>query len=321
MIVFSDLHLRDETEEVCIGEVLPGIAQEALDRKEKDVAFLGDFWHVRYSVPVRLFNAVRDELRRWTSSIGLEVRLLPGNHDQINYEGRNALEAYGDIPGVTVFTDPQWDEYGLWIPYRKNNEEIEKALTLKKPKDSPRILWTHHGVKGALMNDFHQNTEGLEPSAFDKFTHVFSGHYHKRQELKHVTYIGSPWQTKADEAGQPKGFATWNGSALEFVDTHWGKRFHKFELGPDETLDLSQVGERDEVRVVTAPGINHEVVSAQLAAAGVAHIVTPQEQHNEARLQVAANAGLEEYAKAYVEQFDTEIQKEQLLEAFGEIAA
>ena len=161
MIVFSDLHLQDDSEDVVFGEVLPGIFDAALRDADKTVAFLGDWFHIRYKVSVKLFNRGRDTLLAWTRA-GIKVILLPGNHDQIDFEGRNALEAYGDIDGVSVYNTPTWDRWGLWVPYRKTLEGVKQALLTEAPVNAVPVLWIHHGITGALMNDHHRSSEGLD---------------------------------------------------------------------------------------------------------------------------------------------------------------
>ncbi len=323
MILFSDLHLQEKSEEVVMEEVLPGIYEASKQHKDPHIAFLGDFFHLRYTISVRLLNAVRDELRRWTSG-GATVTLLPGNHDQIDVQGRNALESFGDIDGVVVHTEPTVNEHGLWLPYRKSHDELRAALNMEMPKGTPPVLFMHHGVFGSMMNDHIANTDGLQMDEFFKFKKVFTGHYHKRQVLDWVTYIGSPWQTKADEAGQPKGYAIWDGKELEFVDTNWGPKFHRFELEPGEELDLTGVDPRDEVRVFTK-GEGSKKAAEQLGqllhAKGLRHVCTPEIEANEQRLQVSVGSDLRTYAKAYVEQMTTELDKDRLMKTFEGIVS
>ncbi len=299
MLIFSDLHLREDSEDVVFGEVLPGILAAAYEREEKVIACLGDVLHFRNRVIVRLMNALRDELRGWVD-LGMQVIILPGNHDQVDLEGRNALEHLDDLHHVSVYTEPRMDDHGLWIPYRKNHDHILSALNLAQG-NKRHVLFMHHGVRGAWMNDHIQNTTGLSVEAFKYFRTVLCGHYHKRHQVGPVSYIGSPYQTKADESGQDKGYAIWDGTKLEYVTTHWGKRYHRFDLKPGQELDLSAVAERDEVRVTTAAGIDPDAIGKVLAMAGIArHTVTPAVQVTEQRLDVDGDASMAQYAEAYV---------------------
>lgn len=326
MLLFSDLHLREESEDTVFEEVLPGILQAALDRNEKVIACLGDVLHFRHRVVVRLMNRLRDELRRWGSQ-GIEVIILPGNHDQIDYQGRNALEHLDDLKNVSVYTEPQWDEHGLWIPYRKRNEDIEAALRISShafPRRGvpPMVAFMHCGVRDAWMNDNIQDSEGLPASVFQTFNRVLCGHYHKHQDVGgKISYIGSPYQTKADEAGQNKGYAIWDGQNLEYVMTHWGKRYHRFELKSGQELDLSGVDPKDEVRVTTAAGVDPDAIGKALAKAGIErHTVTPAVQVSEQRLDVGDGASMAEYAVAYVSQQETSLDSDKLMGVFTELS-
>jgi DNA repair exonuclease SbcCD nuclease subunit len=316
MIIFSDLHLCEDSADTVFNEVLPGIELAALERKDWEIAFLGDFWHIRYRVPVLLQNMVGSVFWRWRKA-GLTVRLLPGNHDQVDIDGENALEVFDEYEGVRVYSTPMWDKDGFWIPYRQNPKDIEEALlnsadAKKRAEVSgklptiPQVLFLHHGIRGAMMNENRQDTEGLPIGMFKEFQKILCGHYHKRQNVgKNLYYIGSPYQTKVDEANQEKGFAVWKDGKLEYVTRQWGKRYHIVEVanyrsGPvplPADVDLK----RDEVRVTTKLGVNPEAVGRALAEMGVReHVVTPEVAPMENRLQVQPNANLTEFARAYV---------------------
>ena len=305
MLLFSDLHLNEDSADVCLGEILPGIRQEAVDRGIRDVAFLGDFWDIRYRVVVRLLNAVRDELLKWADE-GLDLRILPGNHDQIDIAGRNALEVFHHLPQVSVYTACTLDKDGYWIPYRKNREDLIYALTQydalaksgRGENDAgKRVLFSHHGVQGALQNDQHKDTEGLSPTFFKRFDRILMGHYHKRQTLGSVIYVGSPRQVLRQEAGQLKGFALWNGQQIEWVDRFWGPRFHK-------------------ARAEGGGGIDQEALVKALDATGAQYVIEPEAQRNEARIEVKPGAGLRDFAEGYVELHRGELDGAELMEAY-----
>jgi len=317
LIVFSDLHLREETADVCLKEVLPGI-REAASEPYTDVAFLGDWYHIRYSINVSLMNAVRDELRKWEES-GIDLYLIPGNHDQVDIKGRHALEVFDDMEHVHVFTEPTQSDWGLWLPYRKNLEELRGFL---KPGQT---VWMHQGVCGARMNNGHVNEDGLTVQELEALGPVFSGHYHNRQKVGRAVYVGSPYQTRADEHGQPKGYGIWDGTTMELVDTRWGPRYHIFTVQAGQEPDLTGVDDGDDVRVqVVGPGAHRaaEELGEHLAKSrNVTHAVTPVEEPMESRLEVAHGASLHDYAVAYLERMAKEhgLDEGQLLKTLNEI--
>ncbi len=323
MLIFSDLHLRDESAELVLGTILPAIRQEALDRGEMVIACLGDALHFRYRVPAPLLNGFCD----WCLQVvadGTELIFLPGNHDQYELGGRNALEPLASIPGVTVHTEPTLDAHGLWIPYRKDPEDI--LAVLQQHGGGARTAYMHHDVKGAWMNDNMRNREGLPPEAFQAFVTVICGHYHRYHSVGNATYVGSPYQTKADESGQDKGFATWTSREiasppeLRFHPQKWGKRYHRIRLEKDEVPDFSGVCPGDDVRVTTAVGVDPTVIGRNLKAMGVeTHAVTPDVVAAEQRLDVDEDATLNHYAEAYVHQVGGDLSTTRLMEVYEEV--
>jgi len=324
MIIFSDLHLDEDSADVVLGQILPGIFEAARRLGDPEIACLGDFWNLRYKVDVRLQNAVRDELLRWIEG-GVHIHVIPGNHDQVDVHGRNAMEVFDQlvVTGCYVYTKPTWNKHGLWLPYRKYQKDIIAALGPSRPAiPHANVLWGHCGLQHAWMNDQAQDKDGLPISAFSGFDTVILGHYHKRQKLGNAYYVGSPRQVTAHEAGQEKGFAVWDGRKLRFVTTEWGKRYHRIRLEKGKlTLDLSNIRPGDDVRVSTAVGIDPSVVGEKLATLGVQHTVTPDVPPVEQRLDVAVGASLEDYAREYVNTVPTLLDPGRLMSVFQELVS
>lgn len=310
MLLVTDLHLREESAEVVLGEILPGIAQGALAAGETEIGCLGDVWHLRYRAAVRLMTAMRDELER-QRALGLKWSFIAGNHDQIDVHGRNILEFFDSV--ATIHKERfNWTPRGVWIPYHHDQKAFaetfaEAAKRAGPHKSGPPVAFIHQGVRGAWMNDSMPNKDGIDPAMF-KGWRVFSGHYHKRQIVGlpgegQVEFLGTAWQTRADEANQAKGYALWDGKQVRYVDTAWGPRHYKFTGVADASaIPLSQLRPQDVVSVTTAPGVSAEKIGKKLAAAGVLnHTVTPQVEHKEARLSVRDNATMQDYAKAYID--------------------
>ena len=334
MILFADLHLREETEAVVFDEVLPGIEKLMAALGENELAFLGDWYHLRYKVSVRIQNRVREWLWRVAGLKGpWWVTLLPGNHDQINERGQHALAVFDDIPNVRVFTEPTWTPHGLWIPYRKDPEEIRAALQTAPafPDTPPPVVFMHHGVRGAMLNDGAKDLDGLPPEWFAQRT-VLCGHYHKPQDIDlpggRLHYIGSPYQVNANEAGQDKRVALWAGHALQPVPVQWGKRYHTVKTldrgaarGAQTTEEIlaraHEVGVQPRDELVIRTREDPAEVGKLFAAAGYTNVrVIPEIEELQARLDVSATAGVDEYARAYVAAQETTFDKEELSEIY-----
>lgn len=326
MLIFSDLHLRNDatkdTSTLVLGTILPEILKEARIRGEKRIACLGDVLHFRYKVSASLFNNLRD----WCLDVvadGTELIFLPGNHDQYDITGRNALEPLASIPGVQVHTHASYDKTHneLWVPYRRSTDAILKMLEDLK-FERPPVCYTHLGFRGAFRNDGIRSEDGIPLDQFQRYRWVISGHYHRPYTIENVVYVGSPYQTRADESDQAKGFIILNGESLEFVERQWGKRYHRIELAKGESLDLSQVAPGDDVRVKTATGVDPQAIGRQLESAGIGrHTVTPEVVATEQRLKVEGRAGLDDYAKAYVDLCREKLDRDRLMEVYREVVS
>jgi DNA repair exonuclease SbcCD nuclease subunit len=231
-VIFSDLHLRESSEDVCF-KILDAIERLAVEHG-RHVVFCGDFWHIRYQVSVRLLNRVKDVLGRWESN-GITIDLLPGNHDQIDVAGGNALEVFeydGDPESGTqlrVWTEPGWDPTRKlgFVPYRKDPEAQLEALRSVAAK-GPRVIFGHFAVKGSIMNNGRRDQDGIELAmrgAPAQRPLLVLGHYHKHQHGESYLYVGSPYQTSYGEAGNVCGCLLLDKGKLQF---------HSIDVGAPE---------------------------------------------------------------------------------------
>lgn len=269
MLLFSDLHLRAESMSV-VREVFTQLLKEAHKNGAGTIGFLGDFYHLRYAVPVEVQNMVATWLEEIHGS-GLQIILLPGNHDQVDEMGTNALEVFDGWPHVTVHTEPCLDEWGAWLPYRKPSFVPQILDDLRKARSTPQPLFAHLGVSGAMMNNLKADNHGISSGQFEGFERVMLGHYHKQQDLGGglIHYIGSPYQTRADEWGQAKGFALWDAQERTFtrLQQDIGPKYHRLKLedlgeaqdvpwGPQDRVKLMVPEVTDELKawVQSTPG-------------------------------------------------------------------
>lgn len=331
MIIATDLHLDEDSEKIVMGEVVPGIERASFERGDNTIALLGDLLNTRYRTHSRLIMALYDAVKTWTTA-GKEVHILPGNHDMYSLEGRTVLELFERI--CKVYREPVVNNLGAWIPFQATTAAFRQAFSfcesISVANGTP--LFMHNTVMGAWLNDHTQATEGVPLELFENARvrwRPISGHLHKPHAVGPVTYVGSPWQTSAAEAGQPKGYAVigygQNGALIgyEHVPMGWGPRHIQLEAVATGRLDLSTIRPHDIVSVKVAEGVNIGILSAQFAAAGIKnHTLTPEQVQREARLNVAATSSMNDYAKAYVENFTPAgMDKARLLALFGELTA
>lgn len=312
ILLFSDLHLRSESRDVCV-QVLNGVRDTARNLGITQVGFTGDFFHVRYSIPVDIVNVTHE----WAKSLkeaDLDLIFLPGNHDQVNLEGRHALEVF-EADHIKVYTEPTEDEFGAWLPYRKDPEVVQQALD----SFSSPVLFAHVPIRGAMMNNLLPDENGLPLEMFEKFDKVLTGHYHKRQVHGNVQYLGSPWQTRGDEWGQEKGFTVYDSDTkeVEFVEKHYGPKFHRLKAS-ELSAYSADISPFDKVRILSDNQEELKKAGHDLANRGLTafSLEFTGEVIQEQRIKADKQTTLSEYARLYVGDSDTDLDQDRLLREF-----
>lgn len=128
-VVFSDLHLSERSLPTCL-EVLTAVHRTA-QKRGAGIAFLGDWWHVRGTLNVKVLNACLEALSEWEAP----VILLPGNHDQVSLGGLEhaltplafALRRAGPKQCV-VIDKPSIFLGALWVPYMRDQDALAEVL-------------------------------------------------------------------------------------------------------------------------------------------------------------------------------------------------
>lgn len=306
MIIGSDLHLKPESADVVFA-ALDAMLAHAVSGNHKHLALTGDTYHFRYAIPV----AEQNRLDRWLDKAvaHVVVHLLAGNHDSIDVHGQNALEVLAR-PGVQVYTEPTENVHGLWLPYRLDKSIYEAPISRSKAKRA----FVHHGLVGAEMNNGIRAGEkdGVPIEWFAKFETAFFGHWHRHHQLGNCVFVGTAYQTKADEAGQMKGFVE-----LDEVSGKWrhvplnvGRKFHKY------TDSAATSG--DTVRLAhDAP----QQVAAALVARGIEVTFDPPPQ-TPTNVRLGNGASRRQQALGYVAANAPEVlDKDFLMKIFDETVA
>lgn len=133
----------------------------------------------------------------------VEIFILIGNHDLLNEKGLehslNFLRPYADI----IQSPINLRYLGLYlIPYHSSLEVFGEVI---KNTPSGSTIICHQGVQGAFLGDYIQDKSSVHPDILKDYK-VFSGHYHRHQQVGTVTYIGNPYTMSFGEANDgPKG--------------------------------------------------------------------------------------------------------------------
>jgi hypothetical protein len=118
----------------------------------------------------------------------------------------------------------------LLLPYLFKDEYPLVAPQVNKSK----YVFGHFEFRNFYLTGTNARAEhGYHHKLFDGPTHIFSGHYHKRQATDNVIYIGNPFGTSYADAGDyERGCCILNVSTAEvsFIDYEAGPTYLKTEL-------------------------------------------------------------------------------------------
>ena len=160
--------------------------------------FLGDWHNNRASINIVTLNYSLRALEHLNDNFE-RVYFIPGNHDLYYRDKRDiqSVEWARHLPNVTIVND--WFDSGdvVIAPWLVGDDH--KKLLKKKGK----YCFGHFELPGYLMNAMVAMPEHGEMSvdALQGFEHAYTGHFHKRQTKRNVTYIGNCFPHNYADAG------------------------------------------------------------------------------------------------------------------------
>jgi hypothetical protein len=118
-----------------------------------------------------------------------------------------------------VISNPEHIKIGkeniLFIPWI-NSENQEKTFDTIK-KSNAKIACGHLELNGFSAYRGHVMTTGHDSSIFQKFTRVFSGHYHTRSTDGTIFYLGNPYEIYSNDYNDTRGFHLLDLDTLELT--------------------------------------------------------------------------------------------------------
>lgn len=175
-LLFSDIHVPDDPKNEVFEQSMAWVVEQIRARQPKAVIHLGDTFRSMTSVSIPALEAsVR--WMRMIASVGPEVIVLAGNHDQWNVDRTiTSLVVFKAIDRVRVVTEAEVGEVAgelvLLLPYEHMDSEARSFL-----KTQTRFVFCHLPI-----NDLFGIQEPLGYAAEDLMAgiqrKVFCGHYH-----------------------------------------------------------------------------------------------------------------------------------------------
>lgn len=137
------------------------------------------------------------------AALGLEVYILPGNHDAHDTRGLHYVVDFFSALGVADLrvmkagvVEEMENGSLLPVPSMARTATIELIREYQRQKIKNGILLLHDTIIGAQMSGGHIADDGISKDELKGFKYVLSGHIHEFQTLSPIKgcYVGSPYQ-------------------------------------------------------------------------------------------------------------------------------
>jgi hypothetical protein len=209
---------------------------------------MGDTFDSRKGIDFSALSWAKNNYYDRLQSMGIHVHTIVGNHTAY-YKNTNDINAVDlllrEYQNVTVYSHPtevKLDNLSvLFIPWI-NQENEEKTLKLIQ-KTSCKHVMGHLELQGFKVNRQIIMENGLESKIFDKFSMVFSGHYHTRSNASNIFYLGNPYEMFWSDVKDERGFHIFDTETLEKTPINNPYRlFYNiyYEDTPDQTFNTTE---------------------------------------------------------------------------------
>jgi len=201
-MVFTDMHLglknnSERHNKDCLAFATWMVAK-AKEEGCETCLFLGDFHHHRASINLQTLNYSLKVLEMLSNNFK-NTYFIPGNHDLYYRDKRDihGVEWAKHLPNITIVND--WFKEGdvAIVPWLVG-DDYKKLTTIKA-----KYMFGHFELPHFKMNALVEMPDhGTVKSAqMANVGHVFSGHFHMRQQRENITYIGNCFPHNFSDAG------------------------------------------------------------------------------------------------------------------------
>lgn len=253
------------------------------------------------------------------------IYILTGNHDI--HRGHSMLGVLGDIESITVIDKPEWITIEgfdcLFIPFMRDPKDIISALAemCGVPGDGkPSVLFGHFNVEGVIagkaLHRIDNHTIPLKKIP-EGFEYVVLGHVHTPQHLGNILYLGSLLQANSGEEGDTKQVAVLDKNGLELIPFP-GPQFHTVDIFKGDISALSDIrgaAPEDYYTLV----LHDPIDESKLPRDHRVRVIRNYDMMVEERLDVKKADSKEELLKKYLENIETKLDKEKLVELALEV--
>jgi DNA repair exonuclease SbcCD nuclease subunit len=223
--VFTDIHFGLKSNSTLHNDDCLNFVKWATAKAKEEGCetcfFLGDWHNNRASINIVTLNYSLRALEHLNDNFE-RVYFIPGNHDLYYRDKRDvqSVEWARHLPNIQIVNDWFSDGDVVIAPWLVGDDHKR----ISKLKGT--YMFGHFELPGYLMNAMVAMPDHGELTGDDMqgFQHVYSGHFHKRQTQRNITYIGNCFPHNYADAGD-------DDRGLSIIE--WGKPA-EYHAWPDQ---------------------------------------------------------------------------------------
>lgn len=261
--------------------------------KISQVWCLGDTFDRRKYVNFQQLNAAHEFFFDKLNTLNLPSLFIIGNHDvylkntnEINspkllLQGlKNTTLVENECLELTI------DNFScILVPWinRENRDRIMKQIK----KSSAPYCFGHFEFSGFEFHQGQMCLTGADTKPYDKFDHVFSGHFHKPATRGNVTYLGNPYQLNWAEYPDMKRFLIIDTEENTFTFVNNPLRlYHKINFKDGKVFDDRLNQEITDFSYVEGKYVRLQIVGDKPNQYEIERVVEKINEHNPYELKV-----------------------------------
>ena len=260
--MFTDIHFGKKNNssvhnQDCL-DFVTWFCENAKKVKADAVMFLGDWFENRNAVNVMTLNYAHEALKM-LNGLGVPVYIIVGNHDLYHRGNRKIFSTriFEELTNIHIVSDPiVVEDKFLITPYLFADE----YPTLAKYNNLPYWMG-HFEFRNFVVTGSDRRMEhGPDHKLFTKPTFIFSGHFHKRQAVDNVVYIGNTFPMDYGDAwDDARGMAILDTSNddVDFIDWEDCPKYRKIKLSDILSDPSIRFPEKCRVRCVVDADIGY----------------------------------------------------------------
>ncbi len=203
-LIISDLHHGHSLSNYHLDyelKLMDWIIATVKKEKIKQIINLGDVSDKMMTVNTMVVKMFQEKYEELSSIVDVQY-VIAGNHDTY-YKNTNKVTAlplfFKSKNDIIIDKDPLKVDNMCFIPWisADNSANIKKFVEANNNKEN--YLFGHLEQSGFKNGSIISSTDHLYLSEFDKYKQIFSGHYHEKQEINNLMYVGSCYQKNFGE--------------------------------------------------------------------------------------------------------------------------